>query len=746
MEEWQALTENTENSKLSECTIICADGSLEPETTASGTCGDSLTWTLDAGLLTISGEGAMDDYSWDSAPWNEYINAILAVTIEDGATSIGNYAFYNCVSLQSVQIPDSVTSIGEEAFQSCGGLTSITIPDGVTSIGGWAFQSCESLKNVTIPNGVTSIEEGTFYGCTGLTGITILDGVTTIGNYAFEGCKGLTGFTVSAGNPAFSSVDGVLFNKARTELVIYPGGKGGYYSIPAGVVSIKNGAFRGCENLTGVMFPDSVTSIGGDVFYQNTKLAGISVDANNPLYSSVDGVLFNKVQTELITYPAGKSGSSYSVPAGVTSIGFAAFSCSSLNEVMMREGVISIGSSAFAGCTSLKEIKIPNSVRDIGYWAFNECSSLTSIAIPEGVTSILSGTFFGCTSLRTITIPVSVTSVGTDAFANCGSLTVVNYTGSEEDWAKILFAPYGCERLKNATVHFDYIAIMAYGTCGENLTWTLNIQGKLLISGEGAMYDYDAEEDAPWCYDYRDNVKSVEIEDGVTSIGEYAFRDCVGLETVTMADTVNSIGLTAFGGCSALKDVSFSGSLTEIEAYAFCDCQKLSSVTFPAGLERIGMAAFAGSGLAQINIEGSGTDWDFFYSTEDGSALYHINLPATVTEVGEGAFCYCSLPYDAPDAFTPSDLNSIGTEAFADSGVRYVWLSDGVTEISDSAFAGCASLEYIFIPYGCNSIGEGAFPPGTTLLGYDESSIAAAYAEENGCIYLPLEDPFGGNG
>ena len=141
--------------------------------TASGTCGENLTWTLsDDGVLTISGTGDMTDYYSYSefAPWHEYADRIQTVIIGKGVTGIGSYAFSDCSSLTSVSIPDSVTSIGYGTFYGCSSLPGVTIPNGVTSIGALAFENCNSLTNVNIPNGVTYIEYGTFYGCSSLTG------------------------------------------------------------------------------------------------------------------------------------------------------------------------------------------------------------------------------------------------------------------------------------------------------------------------------------------------------------------------------------------------------------------------------------------------------------------------------------------------------------------------------------------------------------------------------------------------
>ena len=222
---------------------------------ASGKCGEDVTWSYSDGVLTIQGTGPMEDYTgWK--PWQRYCTQqIHTIVIGDGVTRIGDQAFIECQALTSVTIPDSVTSIGKEAFRNCRSLTEVTIPDSVTTIGEKAFMLCNSLTSVTIPSSVTTIETG-----------------------AFRECESLTSINVASGNPAYSSVDGVLFGAAQTLLHAYPMGKSASsYDIPDSVTAIGAFAFDYCTNLTDVTIPDNVTTIGQNAFQRCESLTSVTI-------------------------------------------------------------------------------------------------------------------------------------------------------------------------------------------------------------------------------------------------------------------------------------------------------------------------------------------------------------------------------------------------------------------------------------------------------------------------------------
>ena len=207
----------------------------------------------------------------------EGCRSLTSVTIPDSVTSIGRHAFDACSDLTSITIPDSVTSIGEYAFSGCSGLTSITIPDSVTSISDYAFSYCSSLASVTIPDSVTNISKYAFSYCSSLTSVTIPDSVTSIDNSVFSNCNSLESITVNENNSNYTSQDGILYNKEKTQIIHVPKAIIGAITIPGSLKILDGSTFYGCSGLTSITIPDSVTYIGMNVFNDCSGLTNVTI-------------------------------------------------------------------------------------------------------------------------------------------------------------------------------------------------------------------------------------------------------------------------------------------------------------------------------------------------------------------------------------------------------------------------------------------------------------------------------------
>ena len=437
--------------------------SAEAAETYSGSCGASLTWTLQDGTLTVRGSGNMPDFHMEApAPWDELREDIRSVVIESGVTGIGNMAFYACPNLRSVSLPGTLRNIRLYAFADCTGLTGLVVPGSVRDISENAFSGCTGLASLTLSNGVASIGPGAFEGCTGLTRLSLPNSVTDIGDRAFADCSRLADVSVSSGlkNLGALPFTNTPWSRAMGDFAVLENvlmeyqGSGGAVTIPSRVTVIGDYAFCGAERLTGVTIPNSVVSIGRWAF--------------------------------------GSSGlKKLTVPSGVLFIGSQAFAdCRELAEVRLADGVMTIGEEAFWNCVKLSSVAVPGSVTGIGGRAFQDCVRLETVTLANGVTALGEGAFWGCSALRSVSVPDTLDRFDSYAFFNCGSLTDIRILNRSAVFGKDVF--FACP---DAFVLYGYSGSTAQSYAMENglsfrklsdfaapvLTGAENVQGGVRI-------------------------------------------------------------------------------------------------------------------------------------------------------------------------------------------------------------------------------------------------------------------------
>ena len=737
---------------------------------------------------------------------------LSSITFAEGSQlgNIGERAFENCISLTEISIPATVYSIGADAFKNCG-LTEISIPASMTSIGDGVFSGCNKLASVTfaVGNQLTGIGSSLFNSCSALTEITIPADVTSIGDDAFAGCSNLASVTMPSNNPPSLGTDvwsgiksGATINIPSGALSAYvDAGWDTWFTIGESTVptsrqiwytTSSGNAFSGWNNW--ISAPTSNVKPEGKDYYIATFPYDLAEIPGHGFY-------FCKDLTSIV------------IPSSVTSIGESAFSdCSSLSSVKIPESVISIGDGAFWRCTSLPSVTIPASVKNIGFEAFYLCESLgvvtmlsatpptldggqdsevwvaikrdASLIVPAGaesaykspvdwskwftiggseevivsepadneiwyttssgqalsgnpmgcttnvyndgkgiltfeddVTSITAAAFAGSSVLTSITIPASVESIGNAAFASCTNLTSISFAEGSQ------LASFGSSVFSGCGL--TSIEIPAQVTSIPNSLFSgLSTLQSVTFASDSQLKTIENQA-------FRDcsSLATIELPATVTSIGEQAFSGCSTFTTFEIPTSVASIGASAFQGCTGLISMEIPAKVTTLLSGTFSNCTNLTSVTFAEGslLESIG-STFANSGLVSIEI------------------------PAKVSTIASGTFHDCKKLESVTFA-EGSQLTTFASEAFNICiNLTTIDIPESVTTINNSAFSGCSKLADITVHWtDAGSI----INPGTAFSGttqdavlhvpfgtkslYENADVWKDFFSKGGIIEMPFE-------
>ena len=524
------------------------------------------------------------------------------------------------------------------------------IPEGVEIIQRHAFKDCKELTSIVIPESVKRIESLAFSGCLELSSVTFPESVIFVGNYVFQSCKNLT-------TPIYNS----------HVIACMPDSVSGDYVIPDGIECIAGGAFQRCVDLTSVLLPDSVTSIGSDAFVGCRKLKA-------PIYNSI--VFARMPQTYV---------GDYTIPSGIQKIAGGAFRfCRKLESVIMSDSVIEIGSGSFSHCTNLKNVILSCSLKSINHYAFNHCSSLFNLILPNTVTDIGHGAFRECESLVSINIPDSVNRIGGGIFTGCYSMQrpILNST---------LFVYLPPSFIGEYTVPSG-IQHIAGDACYECYRLTSIIFPNTLISiGSNAFWG---------CY----KLKNINFPDSIVSVGAYAFTNCCSL----MTPLYNSQIFAYLPELVSKETYAIPQEIKYIAEGAFEEANDLKSIIMPENLESLSDNTISTEKRKKIDVilpeklfSKKGDLFDNTFTIKDVYGVKFSNYCKTLIE----------CPKKLKGKYTiPAGIECIGYEAFKDcEDITEIVMPLTLKAIECSAFENCRNLRIINIPEELVSIDLNAF-------------------------------------
>ena len=720
------------------------------------------------GNFTTKGNGYYYYYYDFSIP-----SSLKTVTITD-ADQIGKGAFHKCTNISKIVLNDGITSIGDYAFYNCA-IKDFSIPNTVETIGKYAFYGCSSLQDMFIPNSVKSIEPYTFYNCNGINKLAISENVTSIGDHAFYGCSSIDNLiipnqTEDIGSYAFSNCKGL--KKINIPDSVTTMGKGAFSSdnnsmniselhIGSGLKAIPEETFKNCNQLTSVIVPNTVERIGSSAFSGCNKLTeitlpfvGASRDATG--YSCSFGYIFDYSTSSIGSsyfdgdfapgygYKTGNfttKGNGYyyyyydfSIPSSLKTvtitdadqIGKGAFhKCTNISKIVLNDGITSIGDYAFQNNPwynnltdefvtigdnvlikyngTKSSVTIPDTVKHIAGGVFKNNGKISEVLLPNELLSIGDNAFRG-TGLSTVTIPRSVTKIGTNAFPSCNLKVYQPSAGYDYNSSNktVLNDSYtkGNDTFYYIIKSDDTAEIIGCETTSTELTVPEEIDGYTVSS----IGDYG--------FAKCSTLKSITIPKNIKTIGKYAFNGCTGLINATIPTTVSSVGDYAFNNCTGLKNVTISEGVESIGKGCFYNCTSLAEAVVPDTAKYVGAYAFYNC-TSMVNATiGTTTESIGECTFYNCKKLETVVIGYSVKSIGDYAFYNCALGRVS----VPSATTVIGNFAFAkNSNLTKATLRKNLLTIGDGAFKDCGLLSTISIPTTVTSIGDEAFENCTSI-------------------------------
>ncbi len=614
--------------------------------------------------------------------------ALASIKLPASVTTVGLNAFYGCNALTKVEYSGTMEEWVAIKFDNSysnpvafaknlyvnDALVENVVLETATSISDYAFYNCSSLVSVEIPTTVTSIGNGAFYNCANIENISLPATTTIIGANAFSNCSSLASIAVDAENENYQSIDGHLYSKNGETLIQYAiGSEADTFNIPASVINIGELAFSNCETLKNILIPDSVKNISDNAF-ENCFIEEATVSAS--AYSYVVNS-----QLKSITIASGESImanafyectslTSIVIADSVRTIGASAFKgCTALESVVLSNNLINIGEDLFNGCSALKEIIIPDSVKTIGLNAFKDCILLENVTLSSALESIGVNAFNGCVAIENITLPEALEAVGKDAFSGCVALNKVNYLGTLDKWVVIDFNNENSnpvayaenlyvndELVENAELTTaKSIATYAFYNCTSLVS--IEIPEGVEKIGKGAFYNCT-------------KLVNVEIPASVTTIGLNVFSSCTSLERITVAEgntkyqdidgnlyNENNRTFTLIQYAIGKTEETFEipEGVKTINSQAFYNCSSLVSIKIPASVTTINENAFGCcSSLTSITVDAENSkykdDDGNLYNKEGTSLIQYaigkaeetFTIAKAVRNISAGAFANCT--------------------------------------------------------------------------------------------------------